>query len=100
MQSAQWSSRPACSALRRWPTACAPIIAARMNRTSRFLSLFRTRPVDHALDRFGITYIRLAHGFVYLVAIMDWYSRYVLAWRLSNSLETHFCLEALDQALA
>jgi putative transposase len=47
-----------------------------------------------------ITYIRLAHGFVYLVAIMDWFSRYVLAWRLSNSLETHFCVEALDHALA
>lgn len=47
-----------------------------------------------------ITYIRLAKGFLYLVAIMDWYSRYVLAWRLSNSLETNFCLEALDEALA
>lgn len=47
-----------------------------------------------------ITYIRLAHGFVYLVAIMDWFSRYVLAWRLSNSLETHFCVEALEHALA
>lgn len=47
-----------------------------------------------------ITYIRLAHGFGYLVAIMDGFSRYVLAWRLSNSLETHFCLEALDEALA
>jgi putative transposase len=47
-----------------------------------------------------ITYIRLAHGFVYLVAIMDWYSRYVLAWRLSNSLETHFCVAALEYALA
>jgi putative transposase len=47
-----------------------------------------------------ITYIRLAHGFVYLVAIIDWYSRYVLAWRLSNSLETHFCVEALEHALA
>lgn len=46
-----------------------------------------------------ITYIRLAHGFGYLVAIMDWFSRYVLAWRLSNSLETHFCLEALEEAL-
>lgn len=46
-----------------------------------------------------ITYIRLAHGFGYLVAIMDWFSRYVLAWRLSNSLETHFCLEALAEAL-
>lgn len=46
-----------------------------------------------------ITYIRLSHGFVYLVAILDWYSRYVLAWRLSNSLETHFCLEALEESL-
>ncbi len=47
-----------------------------------------------------ITYIRLARGFGYLVAIMDWFSRYVLAWRLSNSLETHFCLAALEEALA
>lgn len=47
-----------------------------------------------------ITYIRLAHGFVFLVAIMDWFSRYVLSWRLSNSLETHFCVEALEHALA
>jgi putative transposase len=46
-----------------------------------------------------ITYIRLAHGFGYLVAIMDWFSRYVLAWRLSNSLEMHFCLEVLEEAL-
>jgi len=46
-----------------------------------------------------ITYIRLAHGFVYLVAVIDWYSRYVLAWRLSNSLETQFCLEALEESL-
>jgi putative transposase len=47
-----------------------------------------------------ITYIRMQHGFVYVVAIMDWYSRYVLSWHLSNSLETHFCTEALDHALA
>lgn len=46
-----------------------------------------------------ITYIRLAHGFVYLVAIMDWYSRRVLSWRLSNTLDTDFCLEALKAAL-
>jgi len=46
-----------------------------------------------------ITYIRLAHGFLYLVAIMDWYSRFVLSWRLSNTLDTEFCLEALEQAL-
>jgi putative transposase len=46
-----------------------------------------------------ITYIRLRGGFVYLVAIIDWFSRYVLAWRLSNTLDTSFCLEALDEAL-
>lgn len=46
-----------------------------------------------------ITYIPLAMGFVYLVAIIDWYSRAVLAWRLSTTLETDFCLRALDEAL-
>jgi putative transposase len=46
-----------------------------------------------------ITYIPLAHGFVYLVAIMDWYSRRVLAWRLSNTLDASFCVEALLEAL-
>lgn len=47
-----------------------------------------------------ITYIPLARGFAYLVAIMDWYSRRVLAWRLSNSLDTAFCVEAVEDALA
>ena len=47
-----------------------------------------------------ITYIRMANGFMYLTAIIDWYSRYVLAWQLSNSLDNHFCLLALEQALA
>jgi putative transposase len=47
-----------------------------------------------------ITYIPLARGFAYLVAIMDWYSRRVLAWRLSNTLDTAFCVEALEDALA
>jgi putative transposase len=46
-----------------------------------------------------ITYVPLARGFMYLVAVMDWHSRYVLSWELSNSLETTFCLEALAQAL-
>jgi putative transposase len=46
-----------------------------------------------------ITYVPLRNGFMYLVAIMDWYSRYVLSWRLSNSLDTSFCLEALEAAL-
>jgi putative transposase len=47
-----------------------------------------------------ITYIPIGRGFLYLVAIMDWASRAVLAWRLSNTMDTGFCLEALDEALA
>ena len=46
-----------------------------------------------------ITYIRLNNGFAYLVAVMDWFSRYVLSWELSNSLDVYFCLSALDKAL-
>lgn len=46
-----------------------------------------------------ITYIPMARGFLYLVAIIDWYSRYVLSWRLSNTLEADFCVEALEEAL-
>ena len=46
-----------------------------------------------------ITYIRMAHGFMYLVAIMDYYSRYVISWSVSNSLESLFCMDALDEAL-
>ena len=46
-----------------------------------------------------ITYIPMQKGFLYLVVIMDWYSRYVLSWRLSNTLESDFCVEALKDAL-
>ena len=46
-----------------------------------------------------ITYIPMARGFLYLVAIIDWYSRYVLSWRLSNTLGAGFCVEALEEAL-
>ena len=46
-----------------------------------------------------ITYIPIARGFLYLVAVMDWYSRYVVAWRLSNTPEAEFCVEALMDAL-
>ena len=47
-----------------------------------------------------ITYIPMRRGFLYLVAIMDWYSRKVLAWRLSNSMDADFCVEALKEARA
>jgi putative transposase len=46
-----------------------------------------------------ITYLRLARGFVYLVALIDWYSRKVLSWRLSNTLDSGFCVDCLEQAL-
>ena len=46
-----------------------------------------------------ITYIRLAHGFVYLVAIIDWYSRKVLSWRVSNTMDVGFCVDCLTAAL-
>lgn len=46
-----------------------------------------------------ITYIKLAHGFIYLVAVLDWYSRFVLSWKISNTLEADFCVEALEDAL-
>lgn len=46
-----------------------------------------------------ITYIRLAQGFIYLVAVIDWFSRYVLSWQVSNTMDVGFCLDALEQAL-
>jgi putative transposase len=47
-----------------------------------------------------ITYIPMPNGFMYLTAVIDWHSRYVLSWRLSNTLDVAFCLEALDEALS
>ena len=46
-----------------------------------------------------ITYVPLARGFMYLVAIIDWHSRKVLSWRLSNTMDSHFCVEALEEAI-
>lgn len=63
--------------------------------------LLRGVTIDHADQVWSsdITYIRLLHGFVYLVAVMDWYSRYILSWELSITLEKEFCLQALERAL-
>lgn len=46
-----------------------------------------------------ITYIRMKHGFVYLVAFIDWYSRFVLSWKLSTTMEANFCIEAAEEAI-
>ena len=64
--------------------------------------LLRTLPVTHpnqvwAMD---ITYIPMARGFVYLAAVVDWFTRRVLSWRLSIMLEQGFCIEAVEEALA
>ena len=47
-----------------------------------------------------ITYIPMRHGFMYLTAVIEWYSRYVLTWEISNTLESNFCVAALERALA
>jgi putative transposase len=67
----------------------------------RYSYLLRGMSIDHINQVWScdITYIRLAHGSVFLMAIIDWFSRFVLAWELSITLDTRFCLEALDRAL-
>lgn len=64
--------------------------------------LLRGVSIDRIDQTWGsdITYIRLDKGFAYLVAIMDWYSRYVISWELSTSLEADFCIRALEKALS
>jgi putative transposase len=53
---------------------------------------------DHVWST-DITFIRLSEGFAYCTAVIDWYSRYVISWRISNTLDTSFCLETLEDAL-
>jgi putative transposase len=63
--------------------------------------LLRSRVIDGANQAWAtdITYIPMRRGFVYLCAVIDWYSRRVLAWRLSNTLTTDFCVEAVEEAI-
>jgi putative transposase len=63
--------------------------------------LLRNLKIDHPNQVWAadITYIPMCRGFMYLVAIMDWHSRKVLSWRLSNTLDADFCVEALEEAL-
>lgn len=64
--------------------------------------LLRNRPITapNQVWAMDITYIPMARGFVYLAAVIDWYSRRVLAWRVSISMETAFCIEAVEDAIA
>lgn len=63
--------------------------------------LLRNVPIERVNQVWStdITYIPMPTGFMYLTAVIDWYSRYVLSWRLSNTLDVGFCIEALDEAL-
>ena len=63
--------------------------------------LLRNLSINHVNQVWSvdITYIRLKHGFAYLVAIIDWFSRKILSWRISNTMEVGFCVEALNEAL-
>ena len=91
----------------------APLIASLTPEALAALPEHRVAMLRYAWDLFAresqkpppgdwtdITYIPMARGFLYLVAIMDWHSRYVLAWRLSNTLEVDFCVAALEEALS
>ncbi len=74
-------------------------VAAKNHKVYPYLlrSLAITRPNQVWCS--DITYVPMSCGFMYLVAVMDWFSRYVISWQLSNTLDSSFCLAALDQAL-
>ena len=78
-----------------------PRLSSSNQTHKKYPYLLRGLMIDHPDQVWcaDITYIRMVHGFVYLVAIMDWYSRFVLAWEISTTLDTAFCLAALEQAL-
>lgn len=78
-----------------------PRLSKKVVASSKYPYLLRGLVIDKPNQVWStdITYIRLRQGFVYLVAIMDWFSRYVLSWEVSNSLDSFFCLWALERAL-
>ena len=71
------------------------------NQHKKYPYLLRNLIINHPNHVWGtdITYLKLSHGFAYLTAIMDWFSRYVVAWEVSNSLEIEFVLKNLENAL-
>jgi putative transposase len=67
----------------------------------RFPYLLRSLKIDQMNQVWStdITYIPMENGYMYLCAILDWYSKYVLSWQLSNSMDVSFCLDCLDEAI-
>ncbi len=78
-----------------------PNLSRRNHRHKVYPYLLRGVAIDRVnyVWSTDITYLRIQGGFVYLMAVIDWFSRYVLSWRLSNSLESSFCVEGLEEAL-
>ena len=79
-----------------------PHLSCPDGRAVKYPYLLRGLDINHSNQVWctDITYIRTATGFVYLTVIMDWHSRYVLSWELSNTLDVDFCLLALNRALS
>lgn len=79
-----------------------PNLSRNEKEHKRFPYLLTGMKIERQNQVWGIdiTYIRLRGGFVYLVAIIDWYSRFVVSWKLSNTLSTDFCIQAVQNALA
>jgi putative transposase len=75
-----------------------PRLSAPGDPERRYPYLLRGRTITEVNEVWStdIAYVRMPHGFLYLVAVLDWYSRYFLAWELSNTLDTPFCLAAPD----
>jgi putative transposase len=78
-----------------------PNLSRAQEEKKKYPYLLKGVPIERCNQAWGvdITYIRLINGFLYLVALIDWYSRYILSWKLSNSLDVIFCLEAAKAAL-
>lgn len=78
-----------------------PNLSRRAHQSTIYPYLLRDVTASYPNHVWGldITYIRLAHGWMYLVAVLDWYSRYIMSWELEQSLQLGFVLEALDRAL-
>lgn len=78
-----------------------PNLSRSLEEKKKYPYLLKGISIERCNQAWGvdITYIRLMNGFLYLVALIDWYSRFILSWRLSNSMDVIFCLEAAKAAL-
>ena len=81
---------------------CQPNTSARHPQHKVYPYLLRNKPVTHSNQVWAmdITYVRMQKGWLYLCAVVDWYSRKVLAWKLSNTMDVQFCVDAVQEAIS